>query len=183
MAQPVQMRAHAVPVSQGELEVHCWQGSSSASQLTVVTVHPWASLGGSEHNCVGIAKALAAAGVRALTFDLQSSSLLWGVVTGHGSEVDQVVAVCEWAAATFGGQVLLLGSSAGAPMAGSALDACRVVVGLATIGYTFGWMSSIAFGSHFSSVLQSQKPKLFIMGEADEFTSVEQLQGMTATLM
>lgn len=46
------------------------------------------------------------------------------------------------------------------------------------IGYTFGNFASIAFGRHFSSVVASPVPQLFVMGERDEFTTVEQLEQM-----
>lgn len=163
----------------GELCVHCWEGSTTCN-LTVVTVHPWASLGGGEHNCIGIAKKLKSNGLRTLTFELKTSSMVWGVFSGHGSEVEQVIAVCNWASERYGGKILLLGSSAGAPMAGSALDQVDCAIALAVVGYTFGWLSSVAFGSHFSYLLRSTKPKLFIMGEADEFTAVSQLEAMVA---
>lgn len=170
---------YRVPTAGGELTVNCWEGSPGSGHLTVVTVHPWASLGGGEHNCVGIARCLAASGLRTLTFELGASSMVWGVLTGHGSEVEQITAVCNWASRQFGGQILILGSSAGAPMAGSALDSAPSAIALATVGYTCGWLSSVAFGSHFSSVIHSNKAKLFILAECDEFTSVSQLYDMT----
>ena len=51
-------------------------------------------------------------------------------------------------------------------------------VGMAAVGYTFGWLSSIAFGRHFPAILSSSKPRLLIMGNRDEFTSETQLRGM-----
>ena len=87
----------------------------------------------------------------------------------------QVCAVCEWARATYGGRILLLRSSAGAPVAGTALDR-TAAVGLIAIGYTFGALSAIAFRGHFGPVLRSPKPKLFLQGQCDEFTSPTQLE-------
>ena len=52
------------------------------------------------------------------------------------------------------------------------------IVGYASVGYTFGWLSSIAFGRHFDALLKSSKPRLLIMGDRDEFTSESQLRGM-----
>lgn len=163
-----------VPTRKGTLQVHRWEPERSEGPppLTVVTVHPWATLGGSEWNCVGVAQELAKAGLRGLTFNMNASSLVWGVVTNHSSEVKQIVDVCEWASKTFGGKVLLFGSSAGAPQAGSALDLCDSVVGYASVGYTFGWFAAIGFGRHFNSLIESSKPRLLILGDKDEFTSV-----------
>jgi pimeloyl-ACP methyl ester carboxylesterase len=170
---------HTVDTPSGSLEVHCWDsvaaGSGSLEEnLTVIAVHPWAPLGGGEHNVVGYARRLSAANLRVLTFDMRSSSMVWGVITAHRSEVSQVRAVCSWAQVTFGGRTLLLGSSAGAPVAGSALDGTDAV-GLVAIGYTFGMLAAFGFRSHFGAVLRSVKPKLFIMGARDEFTSPAQL--------
>ena len=36
------------------------------------------------------------------------------------------------------------------------------------MGYTWGWLSSIAFGRHYQPLLACDKPKLFLMGERDE---------------
>ena len=165
----------------GTLKIHRWEPavSQTSPPLTVVTVHPWAPLGGSEYNCIGIARALAAAGHRAVTFNMRSSSMVWGVLSNHASEVRQVTDVCKHYLDAFpGSKVLLFGSSAGAPQAGSALDECDGIVGMAAVGYTFGWLSSIAFGRHFPAILSSSKPRLLIMGNRDEFTSETQLRGM-----
>lgn len=66
---------------------------------------------------------------------------------------------------------------AGAPIAGSALDAVDAVEGYVAIGYVFGFWASVLFGGHFQKVLDSKKPKLFIMGTSDGFTTVAQLKG------
>ena len=43
------------------------------------------------------------------------------------------------------------------------LDRCAHVVGIACVGYTFGWLSSVAFGRHFNAILSSAKPRLFAL--------------------
>lgn len=141
-------------------------------------MHPWASLGGSEHNCVGIARTLASKGVRTITFNLHASSMVWGILANHRAEVAQVTAVCKWASTRFGGEIVLFGSSAGAPMAGTVLARLDVVSRMCAVGYTWGWLSSIAFGRHFGPLLRCPKPKLFVMGAHDEFTSVATLNAM-----
>lgn len=182
----MQPKTFDVNTRAGALKVHCWEGArggggNDAPMLTIVTVHPWAVLGGSEYNCIGISKCLAQGGrYRALTFNMRSSSMVWGVLSNHSAEVKQVQDVCAWASREFGSQLLLLGSSAGAPQAGSALDQCDEVVGAAMVGYTFGLLASVGFGRHFGAVLRSQKPRLFIMGDRDEFTSEQQLRSKMA---
>ena len=169
----------SVPTPSGALDVHCWSPAEAA--LTVVTVHPWATLGGGEHNCIGTARELASTcGVRVLTFDMRASWMVWGVVSAHRKEVGQIKAVCEWAKERWGGRLVLLGSSAGAPFAGSAIVAVPSVEGLIAIGYTWGFPASVAFGRHFGAVQQCDKPKLFIQGEHDEFTGVSTLQAKMA---
>ena len=145
-----------------------------------VTVHPWAVLGGGEHNTIGVAQFLAARhGSIALTFKLRSSGMVWGTFSNQRSEVRQITAVLDWAAERYDGRpLILLGSSAGAPMAGACIEHPSVSA-LVVVGYTFGKLSSIAFGrlfKHITGRVSSEKAKLFIMGEHDEFTSVSQLQ-------
>lgn len=64
----------------------------------------------------------------------------------------------------------------GAPIAGSAVDQVGEVVGYVSLGYPFGLTASILFGRHHKAILQSPKPKLFVMGTRDGFTSVKQLE-------
>ncbi|THG03953.1 hypothetical protein TEA_003434 [Camellia sinensis var. sinensis] len=64
----------------------------------------------------------------------------------------------------------------GAPIAGSAVDQLEEVVGYVSLGYPFGLTASILFGRHHKAILQSPKPKLFVMGTRDGFTSVKQLE-------
>ena len=52
------------------------------------------------------------------------------------------------------------------------------ILAYVAVGYTFGKFASLGFGRHFSSVVTSSLPKLFIMGEGDEFTSADQLEKM-----
>ena len=168
---------HDVRTSVGTLRVNLWEPMVPAAALTIVTVHPWAPLGGSEANTLGVARTFAESGVRALSFDMSSSSMVWGVLTNHGREVKQVTDLCNWAKEQWPtSDVLLFGSSAGSPQAGSVLDRCSHVVGIACVGYTWGALSSIAFGRHYSSFLKSTKPKLLITGDRDEFTSVSVLE-------
>lgn len=169
---------HAVQTDNGDVKVHVWEHPNGDPPIgTVVTVHPWSALGGGEHNTVGVARELASrGGLRCLTFQLRGGSSLWGLCTAHKSEVGQVVAVTEWAMSQYGKPIVLLGSSAGAPIGGSALPRLPDVFAFVAVGYTFGRFATLGFGRHFGSVLNWEKPKLFIMGENDEFTSPSQLE-------
>ncbi|CAN6558929.1 unnamed protein product [Malus baccata var. baccata] len=105
-----------------------------------------------------------------------------GRSTGRASltgfaEIKDVIAVCKWVSENLSADmILLVGSSAGAPIAGSAVDQIEQVVGHVSLGYPFGMLASILFGRHHKAVLQSSKPKLFVMGTQDGFTSVKQLK-------
>ena len=79
---PTKPEVFEVPTPSGSLDVRSF--SPEQPTLTVVTVHPWASLGGGEHNCIGIARTLARTlGVRVLTFEMRASWMVWGVATAH----------------------------------------------------------------------------------------------------
>ncbi|KAK8499340.1 hypothetical protein V6N12_036987 [Hibiscus sabdariffa] len=114
--------------------------------LVIVLVHPYSVLGGRQ-------------------------ALLKGIATGD------VIAVCNWVPEKLSSdRILLVGSSAGAAIAGSAVDQVEQVVGYVSLGYPFGMMASILFGRHQKAILRSTKPKLFVMGTQDGFTSVKQLE-------
>lgn len=52
----------------------------------------------------------------------------------------------------------------------------KEVVGYVALGYPFGMLASVLFGRHNKPILASEKPKLFVMGTNDGFTSVKQLE-------
>lgn len=163
-----------------------------------VTVHPYGMMGGSKELMAGACARLAwrwnATGV---FFDLRGVGESTGSCTiTQQSEVQDVRAVCRWVRAMTrpGGslaevrclrdasgaaQVVILGSSAGGPVAGSALDEDGIVAAAFT-GYVFGWWASWLFGGHYSAVVASSQPKLFIQGESDGFTSTSLLESRAA---
>ncbi|KAJ6832350.1 uncharacterized protein M6B38_346515 [Iris pallida] len=152
--------------------------SSSSTSVAVVLVHPFTILGGSQGLLRGIAAALAGKGIPAVTFDCRGAGRSSGrpSLTGF-AEIQDVVAVCSWTSERFScRRIVLVGSSAGAPIAGSAVDKIEQVVGYVSLGYPFGLTASILFGRHHDAILKSTKPKLFVMGTKDGFTSVKQLQ-------
>ncbi|KAF9597219.1 hypothetical protein IFM89_016360 [Coptis chinensis] len=69
----------------------------------------------------------------------------------------------------------------GAPISGSAVDQIDHVRGYVSLGYPFGLAASILFGRHHKAILKSTKPKLFVMGTKDGFTSVKQLENKLKT--
>ncbi|XP_057768783.1 uncharacterized protein LOC130988849 [Salvia miltiorrhiza] len=146
--------------------------------LVAVLVHPYSVLGGFQGLMKGMAAGLANRGVTAVTFNMRGVGNSTGRASLTGfAEVDDVVSVCQWASHNLSARrILLVGSSAGAPIAGSAVDKVEEVIGYVSLGYPFGWTASILFGRHHKAILQSPKPKLFVMGTKDGFTSVKQLE-------
>eukprot|EP00584_Thalassiosira_punctigera_P006426 CAMPEP_0172534886 /NCGR_PEP_ID=MMETSP1067-20121228/7100_1 /TAXON_ID=265564 ORGANISM="Thalassiosira punctigera, Strain Tpunct2005C2" /NCGR_SAMPLE_ID=MMETSP1067 /ASSEMBLY_ACC=CAM_ASM_000444 /LENGTH=257 /DNA_ID=CAMNT_0013319743 /DNA_START=81 /DNA_END=854 /DNA_ORIENTATION=+ len=194
----------------GAINAHIFEpklpGEGSASvRGTIVTVHPWAALGGGEHNTIGIARHITNSssklghGWRVITFSLKSSGAVWGICSAHSYEVQQTVDVVNWVVEKYGTEnIVLFGSSAGAPIAGTAMAQLlqqqekkqqpksenSIISAYIAVGYTFGNFATLGFGRHFVSVVGSsgdqttQPPKLFIMGERDEFTTFRQLEQM-----
>ncbi|KAL5539872.1 hypothetical protein UlMin_043571 [Ulmus minor] len=146
--------------------------------LVVVLVHPFSILGGCQALLRGIASGLAEKGYKAVTFDMRGAGRSTGRPTLTGfAEIKDVVGVCKWVCENLSSdRILLVGSSAGAPIAGSAVDQIPQVVGYVSLGYPFGMFASILFGRHHKAILESPKPKLFVMGTKDGFTSVNQLK-------
>ncbi|KAK9736022.1 hypothetical protein RND81_04G245500 [Saponaria officinalis] len=146
--------------------------------LGIILVHPYSVLGGCQALLRGIASGLSNAGYLAVTFDMRGVGRSTGAKSISGfAEVKDVITVCNWVSQNLSvNKILIVGSSAGAPIAGSAVDQVEQVIGYVSIGYPFGLMASILFGRHHKAILQSPKPKLFIMGTRDGFTSVKQLK-------
>ncbi|XP_026194386.1 uncharacterized protein LOC34617460 [Cyclospora cayetanensis] len=139
----------------------------------VVFVHQYSIMGGRGCLLSGIARLLAQRGVPAVTFDLRgvNASSGWKTLAGH-KETQDVVAVCSWCVKELkASSIVIVGSSAGAPIGGSAIDCLHEIKGFVGIGYVFGFFASIIFGGHYKNILQSKKPKLLIHGDRDGFTS------------
>ncbi|KFH10736.1 esterase/lipase/thioesterase domain-containing protein [Toxoplasma gondii MAS] len=138
-----------------------------------VFVHQYSLMGGRRFLVDGKARILASRGIPCITFDLRGAGTSGGRATLTGSsEVKDTVAVCEWAKNNLDARtIFLIGTSAGAAISGSAVPLVPEVKGWVGIGYTFGFFASLLFSRHFQSILESPKPKLFIHGGGDGFTS------------
>ena len=83
-----------------------------------------------------------------------------------------VVTICNWVTETLGRDTYILGVSAGGPIGIGALDTLPSIRGYTSVACTLGVATNILFGPRVLSGLLSRKPKLFIMGTNDIFTSV-----------
>ncbi|CAN6440384.1 unnamed protein product [Victoria cruziana] len=161
-----------------KLQARVHRPREDMANLAIVLVHPYSVLGGVQGLMKGIAVGLAGRGYTAVTFDMRGAGRSTGRASLTGSsEVNDTVDVCRWVLQNLGSdRILLVGSSAGAAIAGSAVDQVEQVVGYVSLGYPFGLTASILFGRHNKAILQSVKPKLFVMGTQDGFTSVKRLE-------
>eukprot|EP01083_Nonionella_stella_P150797 480942_1 len=143
-------------------------------------VHQWSKMGGAGQLMEGMAYTMALKNhYTAVTFDMRGAGDSSGVSTWSGSEeVNDVLSVAQWIKLNIAKPIVIIGSSAGAPIAGSAFGdlTSNYMISGVFIGYPFGFLSSIIFGKHYSKITASHKPKLFIMGDSDGFTSVKQLK-------
>uniref|UniRef100_A0A0D6R8A9 KANL3/Tex30 alpha/beta hydrolase-like domain-containing protein n=1 Tax=Araucaria cunninghamii TaxID=56994 RepID=A0A0D6R8A9_ARACU len=161
-----------------KLETRLFKPISVKNEIVVVLVHQYSVLGGCQGLMKGMAKKIAEKGYRSVTFDMRGAGKSTGKSSWTGSsEIHDVVCVCNWVSRYLSAQkILLVGSSAGAPIAGSAVDQVDQIEGYVSLGYPFGMLASILFGRHHKAILQSPKSKLFVMGTCDGFTSVKQLE-------
>jgi pimeloyl-ACP methyl ester carboxylesterase len=98
--------------------------AAAANGAATLIVHQYSVMGGSQELMRGIARELAfRQGCVAVTFDLRGVGASSGrcTLTGHG-EADDVAEMGAWLQAAGFSRILLLCTSAGAPIGGSALD-------------------------------------------------------------
>ncbi|PUZ77359.1 hypothetical protein GQ55_1G365200 [Panicum hallii var. hallii] len=133
----------------------------AAGDVAVVMVHPYTILGGVQGLLRGMAEGVARRGYTAVTFDMRGAGRSTGRASLTGStEVGDVAAVCRWVAENIKPRgILLVGSSAGAAIAGSAVDKVDEVIGYVSIGYPFSRMASVLFGRHHDAILKVSKAK------------------------
>ena len=156
----------------------------SNDKVVVLFVHQWGAMGGNGSLMQGMARKMAMKGWVAVTFDHRGVGNSTGTSTYRcHSEVADVVAVVEHLTVRMNiERVFLVGSSAGACVAGSALSLHSAIAGCGLIGYPYGWLASTIFGGHYAALLASEKPKLLVHGEGDGFTSTSQFQTLMGYL-
>lgn len=132
-------------------------------------------MGGCSDLMDGMAKLMSDKGFDAITFDLRGAGKSNGNCTfTNKSELRDAIAMVKHIIENNDNDVVLVGSSGGAPLAGAVLDYSPRVLGGVFIGYVWGFWASILFGWAYASIQQSCKPKLFVVGTHDEFTSMAQ---------
>ena len=120
-----------------------------------------------------------------VTFDCRGVKKSTGSATWTCcDEVDDAVAVCQHIVQEFKScqKIFLVGSSAGASVAGSTLDKLPDIKACACIGYTYGNLASILFSSPYKNLINSEKPRLMIHSRGDGFTSMSQFEDLMKSL-
>ena len=154
-----------------------WVNSNPNNQNNpiIIFVHQWGLLGGSGALMEGLARNMASLNYNSITFDLRGV----GKSSGKSSwtnftEVSDLKTVIDYVIKTYDKKILLVGSSAGAPIIGYTLDYSPQIIGGTLIGMVWGVWASIVFSWSYENIEKSIKPKLFIIGDKDEFTSIAQ---------
>lgn len=165
------------------LSVRSWKGINHDREVMIIFVHQYAIMGGQGQLMEGMARRVVKQGYDALTFDLRGA----GRSTGKSSWTNQnelldVQTVVDYALQSTKKKIFLVGSSGGAPLAGATLDYSPRILGGLFVGYVWGFWASILFGWAYASLQNSSKPKLFVVGTKDEFTSMSQYEDRIARL-
>lgn len=113
---------------------------------------------------MGMARSLHAMGYNCIAFNCRGVGDSTGRATLRGApsihpdptdgisgqkEVQDVLSVADWMYRELNQNIIIIGSSAGAPIAGSAVPERSYIHAFVAIGYTFGRLASLLFGSHF----------------------------------
>ena len=149
----------------------------------VVMVHAHPKFGGAPEMMHGLATDMATHGVAVVNLALRGAGLSGGVSSwrGDNGEVSDVVTACDHAREALGcDRVHLLGYSFGAAVCGGAIDKRDFIATYVALAYPLGhWFSRGVLGvgakmlmhAHTPALKASTKPKLFVIGTADDFTS------------
>lgn len=154
-------------------------------KIAYIVAHPHPKLGGSLHDGVvsnvftGLKDHSSCHSI--LRFNFRSVGRSTGSCSWTGwSERDDIRAVVNYIMVEFPEKqsitpptsLIIIGYSFGSAVGcgvASEFDKC---LGTVAISYPSGWMSSILFYSHYPYLKQCSLPKLLLMGDKDNFTSV-----------
>ena len=149
----------------------------------VVMVHAHPKFGGAPEMMHGLAADMATHGVAVVNLALRGAGRSGGASSwrGDNGEVSDVVTACDHAREALGcDRVHLLGYSFGAAVCGGAIDKRDFIATYVAVAYPLGhWFSRGVLGvgakmlmhAHTPALKESIKPKLFLIGSRDDFTS------------
>ncbi len=131
------------------LAAKMWSPSSTVDRMlpVIIFIHQYAVMGGSGVLMEGMARVAASRGYTGVTFDLRGAGSSEGKCTyTNFDELNDVKAIIDDMLIKTNKDIIIVGSSGGAALAGAVLDYSDRVKAVCTIGYTWGWWSSWIFG-------------------------------------
>ncbi|GBG28452.1 Protein ABHD12B [Hondaea fermentalgiana] len=159
------------------------EGAGERGRLGVLITHPHPKLGGDMYNNVvtAVARALTEAGFTTMTLNFRGVGRSKGSSSWQGTnERKDVEAALEFLRAETGVEnVALVGYSFGAAI-GLGADA-KDLRGYVAISYPYGRAASCALSSHFRRA-DNSLPKLFLIGDKDQFANVQGLKAFASGL-
>ncbi len=164
----------------GRLEALLWTQSAKAppAPLAALICHPHPLFGGTMHNKIvyQVAKTLHRLGLPVLRFNFRGAGLSEGTHDQGRGEMQDVAAALDFLAAEFPKRALLLaGYSFGAWVGLRVGCADPRVTHLVGVGIPVN-------DSDFSFLHGCAKPKLFVVGELDQFAARERVEALVASL-
>lgn len=166
-----------------QIAVKKWNGlnvnneTKEEKNILVIFVHQYAIMGGNSQLMAGMARRINKYGYDAITFDLRGAGRSTGKSSyTNSNELVDLQTVVDYVLETTNQKIFLVGSSGGAPLVGATLDYSDRIIGGFLIGYVWGFWASILFGWAYKSIQNSPKPKLFVIGTNDEFTTMSQYE-------
>ena len=131
------------------LAAKMWSPTAKVDHMLpmIVFIHQYSIMGGSGLLMEGMARAAASRGYTGVTFDLRGAGASGGSSTyTNFEELNDVKTIIDDVILKTNKDVVVIGSSGGAALAGAVLDYSERVKAVCTIGYTWGWWSSWIFG-------------------------------------
>lgn len=154
----------------GKIEAQISEGDGQ-KQLGIIVCHPHPQYGGTmAHSVVrAIYKFFANQGYPTLRFNFRGIGKSEGKFAEGVGEKEDTLAACDFLMQSGKNvqKILLAGYSFGATIVGSIADRLPQIVGYIAISYPFTLIPQ------FVKEARSMKPKLFVIGDQDDFTSLE----------
>jgi len=172
-----------------ELEACEHDGSDLATSwksVGIVCTHPMPMLGGNMRNNVvyALCKYFSSLGATTLRFNFRGVGRSSGSGSWFGeTERGDVVSCCNYLLENHKhiNKILLIGYSYGSVISSSVAGEIDSVIGFCAISYPFGPLYLMLLG-HLLNKIRVEKPKYFISGTEDNFTSVSTAKSSTANL-
>lgn len=159
-----------IPGPAGNIDADLFLGNSDASFGCILT-HPHPQYGGNMYNNVveAVFDRLSSEGIPVIRFNFRGVGGSQGVYDGGEGEQLDTMAVCEYFEAhiPYISKIILIGYSFGAAIGCAIIDKCEKLSAYVAVSYPF------TFISNYISDARTLKPKFFIMGSEDDFTSVD----------